>query len=400
MSGYVGDLSAAQEAALNRFRQRVSDVTKPEHSDHFLLRWLRAREFDEVKAEHMLRESLQWRRKVGADTIVTDYKPNPLFFKHFPGGHVEASQEGFVTYILPLGSVDIKGFLEVVPADDIKRHALWLLEGFMDRLKQSSKKHGRNIETIIIIIDFENFSLRQLYSWQVITLLTDMLKVYEDNYPEILEMAYVINAPGFFPLLWKLVRPFLTQRTVEKVGIYGIDGWKAALLERLDPDALPQNWGGNMVGPDGDPRCPHLICPGGEVPDSYREELAKRRLTEENGATLQRIGQRSRWELPVQVSRSGEQLSWSFQTASGDLAFGLRYESPFGGSEASSEYLIEPQRLSSCSLFPERGCLVCEKPGNYVLEFDNSYSWVTPKTLAYIVEVLPPPEEEEETSSL
>ncbi|KAH9381178.1 hypothetical protein HPB48_003155 [Haemaphysalis longicornis] len=104
------------------------------------------------------------------------------------------------------------------------------------------------------------------------------------------------------------------------------------------------------------------ICPGGELPDSYREALAKSRLTCESGATLHHIGRRSRWELPVQVSRSGEQLSWCFQTASGDLTFGLRYESPFGGSMA--EYLIERQRLSSCSLFPERGRLVCEKPGN------------------------------------
>lgn len=398
MSGYVGDLSAAQQAALDRFRQRVSDVTKPEHTDHFLLRWLRAREFDEVKAEHMLRQSLEWRRKVGADTIVTDYKPTALFMQHFPGGHVDASPEGYVTYILPIGSVDIKGFLEVVPAEDIKRHALWLLEGFMDRLQQTSKKMGKNVETIIFIIDFENFSLRQLYSWQVITLLTDMLKVYEDNYPEILEMAYVINAPGFFPLLWKVIRPFLTQRTVEKVGIYGTDGWQAAMLERLDPDALPQHWGGTMVGPDGDPRCTHMICPGGEVLDSYREALAKSRLTLEGGATFHRIERRSRWELPVQVARPGEQLSWNFQTTGGDLAFGLRYEPPLGGSAA--EYLIEPQRLTSCSLFPERGRLVCEKPGNYVLEFDNSYSWVTSKNLAYIVEVLPPSEGEEEASSL
>ncbi|XP_077539299.1 SEC14-like protein 2 [Haemaphysalis longicornis] len=289
-------------------------------------------------------------------------------------------------------------FLEVVPVEDIMRHIIWLMEGLLDLLRQSSKKLGKQVETNFFVVDLENFSIRQLYSWKVVTLLTDLIKAYEGNYPEILEKAFVINAPGFFPILWKLVRPFLTQRTVAKVAIYGTDGWKAALLERHDPDAFPQHWGGNMVGPDGDPRCTHLICPGGELPDSYREALAKSRLTRESGATLHHIGRLSRWELPVQVSRSGEQLSWSFQTASGDLAFGLRYESPFGGSVA--EYLIEPQRLSSCSLCPEQGRLVCEKPGNYVLEFDNSYSWVTAKTLAYIVEVLPPSEEEEEASCL
>lgn len=127
MSGYVGDLSAAQEAALDRFRKRVSDVTKPEHTDHFLLRWLRAREFDEVKAEHMLRESMAWRQKVGADTILADYQPHELFLKLFPGGFLECSPEGHACYLLPIGGIDIKGFLELVPADDVKRHALYLL---------------------------------------------------------------------------------------------------------------------------------------------------------------------------------------------------------------------------------------------------------------------------------
>ncbi|XP_037578167.1 SEC14-like protein 2 isoform X1 [Dermacentor silvarum] len=398
MSGYVGDLSASQQDALDRFRKRVSDVTKPEHTDHFLLRWLRAREFDEVKAEHMLRESMSWRKKVGADTIINDYQPSELFLKHFPGGFLECSPEGHPCYLLPIGSVDIKGFLELVPADDIKRHTLYLLESIMDRLKRSSTQKNKVIETVFFIADFENFTLRQIYSWQVVTLLTDMLKAYEDNYPEILEKAYVINAPRFFPLLWKFIRPFLTQRTVEKVAIYGTDDWKKGLMERLDPDYMPQHWGGSMVGPDGDPRCPHLVCPGGEVPASFREELAKRRLSREAGVSVQRIERRSHWELPMRVTRPGEQLSWSFQTATGDLSFGIRYEPPLGSS-AVCEYLIEPQRLPSCSMVAERGRLVCDKPGTYVLEFDNSYSWVNSKTLAYIVEVLPPQDENELDSS-
>lgn len=397
MSGYVGDLSPSQESCLQTFRHAVSSFMTPVPPDHFLLRWLRAREFNVNKAEHMLRESMAWRKKVGADTILADYQPSELFLKLFPGGFLDCSPEGHACYLLPIGNIDIKGFLELVPADDIKRHALYLLESIMDRLKRSSTQKNKVIETVFFIADFENFTMRQLYSWQVINLLTDMLKAYEDNYPEILEKAYVINAPRFFPLLWKFIRPFMTQRTVDKVAIYGTDDWKEGLMERFDPDFVPQHWGGNMVGPDGDPRCPHIICLGGDVPDSFKEELAKRRLSREAGVTVQRIERRSRWELPMRVSRRGEQLSWSFQTATGDLSFGVRYEPPFEGG--SPTYLIEQQRLPSCSLLPERGRLVCDRPGTYVLEFDNSYSWVNSKTLAYIVEVLPPEDENGQDSA-
>ncbi|XP_077488922.1 SEC14-like protein 4 isoform X2 [Amblyomma americanum] len=382
-----------------KFRKRLSDVTKPENTDHYLLRWLRAREFDEVKAEHMLRQSLAWRQKVGADTVLQDYTPPEVLQKHFPGGFLDCSPEGHVCYLMPIGSVDIKGFLEVVSVEQVKRRFLLLFETLMDNLRRNSKQNNKVIETVFFIVDFEHFSLRQLYSWQVITLLTDFLKLYEDNYPEILEKAYIINTPRFFPILWKVLRPFLTQRTADKVAIYGMDGWRKNIFERLNPDGVPQHWGGNMVGPDGDPRCSHLICPGGEVPPSYREELAKRRLSREVGATVRSIDRRGRWELPVRVENSGEQLSWSFQTATGDLAFGVRYEPPCSGGNAVREYLIETHRVSSCSLLPERGRLVCHKPGTYILEFDNSYSWVHGKTLSYIIEVLPQSDGEDTNSS-
>lgn len=34
----------------------MSDVLRPEHDDHFLLRWLRARQWNPDNAEKMLRE--------------------------------------------------------------------------------------------------------------------------------------------------------------------------------------------------------------------------------------------------------------------------------------------------------------------------------------------------------
>ena len=39
-----------------QFRRSVGDILKPEHDDHFLLRWLRARNWNPDNAEKMLRE--------------------------------------------------------------------------------------------------------------------------------------------------------------------------------------------------------------------------------------------------------------------------------------------------------------------------------------------------------
>lgn len=39
-----------------QFRRSVSDVLKPEHDDYFLVRWLRARQWNAEAAEKMLRD--------------------------------------------------------------------------------------------------------------------------------------------------------------------------------------------------------------------------------------------------------------------------------------------------------------------------------------------------------
>lgn len=48
------------------------------------------------------------------------------------------------------------------------------------------------------------------------------------------------------------------------------DDWQLKVLEDIDEGELPSHWGGLKVDPvDGDPRCPSLVRPGGEVPCSF-----------------------------------------------------------------------------------------------------------------------------------
>lgn len=78
MSGRVGDLSDEQIAALDQLRTNVDDILMPSHDDYFLLRWLRARNFNVSQAESMLRENLQWRKQNSVDTILDDYEPTEV----------------------------------------------------------------------------------------------------------------------------------------------------------------------------------------------------------------------------------------------------------------------------------------------------------------------------------
>ncbi|KAI5929979.1 SEC14-like protein 2 [Manis javanica] len=79
MSGRVGNLSPQQQEALSRFRDNLQDLLPalPNADDYFLLRWLRARNFDLQKSEGMLRKHMVFRKQQDLDNILK-WQPSEL----------------------------------------------------------------------------------------------------------------------------------------------------------------------------------------------------------------------------------------------------------------------------------------------------------------------------------
>lgn len=271
-------------------------------------------------------------------------------------------------------------FLAALTPEVVQRHCVYQLE-YLESLKRSSSKEtGHEIETHYMVVDFENFSIRNVYSWQVVKAITDVFQVMEDHFPECLEKCVAINAPSFFPILWRLIRPFLTQRTADKVEVYGkADGWREVLLSIVDAASLPAHWGGSMVGPGNDPRCRHKVNYGGRFEEGLERGGS---LFAEAGVEQRTISRRDRWELHVRVTEAGARICWRYQVVGGDLAFGLRL--------LTGDPLLPLRHVEACSQAPQEGSWCCDAPGTYVLEFDNTHSWFTSKTLAYEVNVYMP----------
>ncbi|XP_049528501.1 SEC14-like protein 2 isoform X3 [Dermacentor silvarum] len=322
MSGYLGSLSDRQQAALDQFRNVVEDVRRATDTDAFLLRWLRARDFDVTKAEKMYRHHLEWRKENGVDDMLHSYEIPELVKENFPGAFLHPGKDGRPVWIFPVG-LDVHALLQALTPTVMRRHTVYLTEQAEYLKRDSSKKMGKEIHSHYFVADLDKLRLRQVYSWQE-------------------------------------------------------DGWKERLLEIVDAAILPAHWGGNMVGPDGDPMCRHKVNYGGRFEEGATS-ASYDSVFDEKDAQQQTIGRRDRWELAVDVAEAGARLSWRFQTATGDLAFGLR--------DRCGQALVPLQRLEACSLVPQEGAWHCDTPGTYVLEFDNTYSWLNDKTLAYIVNV-------------
>lgn len=66
-----------------------------------------------------------------------------------------------------------------------------------------------------------------------------------------------VTAPKVFSIAYPILKPFIHERTRDKIKIFGHDSkqWKAAILAEVDPEELPAAYGGSMTDPDGNPNC-------------------------------------------------------------------------------------------------------------------------------------------------
>nr|XP_006811136.1 PREDICTED: SEC14-like protein 2-like [Saccoglossus kowalevskii] len=223
MSGRVGDLSPKQEQKLKEFKERVKDIlVKPEHNDYYCLRWLRARSFDVNKAETMIRNSMETRKKMGLDTLVTDYKSPEVMEKYYQGGLVGEDKNGHPIWIDPIGNIDPKGLLKSARTKDILLSRIQISERlWQETYPALSKKYGRRIEGMCYMIDLEGLGTKHLWKPGV-DLFNKAIALIQDNYPENLVAIYVVRAPKIFPIIYALVKPFIDENVRKKIHVLGL----------------------------------------------------------------------------------------------------------------------------------------------------------------------------------
>nr|XP_043881531.1 SEC14-like protein 2 [Solea senegalensis] len=255
MSGRVGDLSPKQAEALQLFRERIQDILPqlPAQHDHFLLRWLRARNFNLQKSEAMLRKHLEFRKQMKIDTIITEWRPPEVIEKYLSGGMCGHDLEGSPIWYDVIGPVDPKGLFLSASKQDFIKSKIRDCEMLQKDCDRQSERLGRNVESITMIYDVEGLGLKHLWKPAIET-YGEILQMFEDNYPEGLKRLFVIKAPKLFPVAYNLVKHFLSEITRQKIHILG-DNWKEVLLKYIDAEELPMIYGGKLTDPDGDPRC-------------------------------------------------------------------------------------------------------------------------------------------------
>ncbi|KAL0271940.1 UNVERIFIED_CONTAM: hypothetical protein PYX00_005086 [Menopon gallinae] len=381
------NLSDDQLFALMKFRRNVTDCLKPHHDDHFLLRWLRARNWNPESAEKMLRESLKWREIWNVDEII-NWKPPEVIEKYYPSGVCGFDKEGSPVIVVPFAGLDICGMIHSAKRSDFVRQTIKTLETMLKMAREQSEKHGLPASQVVGIIDMEGFNIKH-YAWRPAgELVVTLVKMYEANYPEILKACYIINVPKVFAIAFSIIKNFLNEYTISKIQIYKNDPkkWKPVLLKQIDQDQLPAYFGGTMVDANGDPKCSLKIPQGGKIPKAYYfDKNSTDPIPSQKNYITSEIKKGSKLCLDFTAPSSGCILKWEFHTEQHDINFGVLRLEPDGKEEEEV-----PMHRVKCDKMDEVGILTSKLQATYRVVFDNSYSYLRSKKLYHSIQMLPP----------
>lgn len=391
------ELTVKEKEAIKELKKRVfNDINNQElkNDAYFYLRFLRAREFNFDLAEAMIRNHIAWRIANQIDSILTTYETDEVVIKYVPLTRIGFDKDGAVVRYFDFGNMDAKGILKSCKASTAIKGIVQMFEDDVAQMKKQSEKLGKNIQQWTYILDFDNYSFAKATHKTTLEALIQLFMQYEANYPERLKAAYIINASVYFTLVFAIIKPLLSGNTIQKITIFGKDGWRETLLENIGSASLPAFLGGEMRDPDGNPQCYTKLKHGSVVPKEYYMTKSTHKLKNQPGMKKITVSRKSKVPLELDVKEAGSTIEWEFETECRDIGFGLFYRDSDNNMSQTVE-LIPKQRIDT-QYSSETGMFLCEKSGKYILMFDNSYSWIYQKEIYCKVEVITPRNKEVE----
>lgn len=300
-----------------------------------------------------------------------------VLWKYYPGGFFGHDRDGRPVFIQPLGRIDFKGILHSVKGEDLLNYKRDQCNFSMKDARNQEERLGVKFANCGTgILDMEGLKLSHIWLPGVNT-YKKMIKMLETEYQNGCERCLIINTSSIFQTVYSFISPFINKDTKQKIKILTK---QEQIIEYIAPDQLPRYYGGLAVDSTGDEKCQEFISFGGEVPHSYY--VTKNIDTDNFMHASVRPGKYKR--VKVEVESAGMQILYQFLTNDHDIGFSVEYQKT---REGEGKVLIPMERKTSHFMM-EQGCIDCHVPGVYVIVFDNSYSWLRPKEVAYHTELI------------
>lgn len=240
-------LNPEERKTLERFREAVPGSW----NDHTLARFLRARKFVFEKALEMFSKYVEWRREQNVDSIGTfDFPEAPALKEIYPHGFHKTDRFGRLIYIERYGFIDMKRIFQITTEERMIRYYIREYESMISyRIPSCCVAAGYRVEQSLTILDLGGSSTKLMKS-SVYNFVKLASSIAQDYYPEILGKMFIINTPMLFSVAWKVIRPWIDERTQKKITTEG-SKYQKKLLELVPSENLPDFLGGSCQCPGG-----------------------------------------------------------------------------------------------------------------------------------------------------
>ncbi|XP_076014325.1 clavesin-1-like [Genypterus blacodes] len=222
--------------------QQVRDmiVTRPDigflrTDDDFILRFLRARKFDQAETFRLLAQYFQFRQQnldMFQSFKVDDPGIKRALMDGFPGVLETPDQHGRKILILFASNWDQSRN----SFTDILRAILLSLEVLIENPELQ-------INGFILIIDWSNFSFKQA-SKLTPNILKLAIEGLQDSFPARFGGIHFVNQPWYIHAMYTIIKPFLKDKTRKRIFLHGNN--LNSLHQLIQPECLPSEFGGTL----------------------------------------------------------------------------------------------------------------------------------------------------------
>jgi hypothetical protein len=235
------------------------------------VRYIRGCQGDMEEAARRWRETVAWRTENHIDDILYEPQPHFAIIKEcYPHFLHRRDRTGHPIYYERLGYIDLKRLRsEGVTLDETLRYYVFLTEYIWTHIEPDND-HG----ALVTVLDVDNVGVWDLRG-EALDFLKAASKIVQQHYVERSYRMFIVNAPSWFSLIWKVVAPMLNENTRRKINILGRD--YKPMLEYIDTENLPTQYGGSDTSALGS-------SPEEDIFKKYIEDLNAGRIRNPRGS--------------------------------------------------------------------------------------------------------------------
>ena len=213
---------------------------KEADKDALPLRFLRAGKGDEVEGQRRYKETLQWRKDNNIDNAL--YQSWPKFEvtkRHYPHFFHCTGRNGQPVFYEQPPKTDLRALRnEGVSLEQLLKHYAMITEFQWQVVERD------DFQRSIYIIDLQGIRMTDFVG-ECVDFVRQASAFSAAHYPERAGHVFVVNVPGWFKMIWNVVKPMVDEVTLEKVHILrGKEEIFEALLEQIPLENIPQEYGG------------------------------------------------------------------------------------------------------------------------------------------------------------